>query len=86
MILVERIKAIMDNPEDLSGLPGIIEEVTALERENTENIDKIGKLHELNRKYLSMIPINDSIEEKKEEPEMPTVEDAVGEILEGLNK
>ncbi len=76
----------MDNPEDLSTLPGIIEEVTALEKENAENIDKIGQLHELNRKYLSMIPINDSIEEKEEEPEPVTIEDAVAAIKEGLNK
>ncbi len=85
MSLISRLKAIIENPEDLSDLPRIIEEVTTLETEYNTSLDKIGKLHELNRKYLSMIPINDSIEEPKvEEPEPPSVEDAVQEIINQL--
>lgn len=81
--LRERLQALIDNPDDLSTLPEIISEVGQLETELDEANEKIGKLHELNRKYLAMIPINDGTE-KKEEENTVTVEDAVAEIMKGV--
>lgn len=79
--LRERLQALIDNPDDLSTLPEIISEVGQLETELDEANEKIGKLHELNRKYLAMIPINDGTEKKEEEEKPVTVEDAVKEIM-----
>ena len=72
--LRERLQALIDNPDDLSTLPEIISEVGQLETELDEANEKIGKLHELNRKYLAMIPISDGTR-KKEEEKTGTVED-----------
>ena len=80
--LRERLQALIDNPDDLSTLPEIIAEVGQLEADYEEAIEKIGKLHELNRKYLAMIPISDGTEKKEEEEKPVTVEDAVKEIME----
>lgn len=82
--LRERLQALIDNPDDLSTLPEIISEVGQLETELDEANEKIGKLHELNRKYLAMIPINDGTEKKEEEEKTVTVEDAVAEIMKGV--
>lgn len=79
--LRERLQALIDNPDDLSTLPEIISEVEQLETELDEANEKIGKLHELNRKYLAMIPISDETEKKEEEEKPVTVEDAVKEIM-----
>lgn len=79
--LRERLQALIDNPDDLSTLPEIISEVGQLETELEEANEKIGKLHELNRKYLAMIPISDETEKKEEEEKPVTVEDAVKEIM-----
>lgn len=87
MTLSERLKLILESPEDLSTLPELIKEVETLEEEFASANDKIGELHEINRKYLSMIPIEDETEVKEEEQEIEvTVEDAVQSILEGLEK
>ena len=82
--LRERLQALIDNPDDLSTLPEIINEVGQLETELDDANEKIGKLHELNRKYLGMIPINDGTEKKEEEEKPVTVEDAVKEIMKGV--
>lgn len=82
--LRERLQALIDNPDDLSTLPEIISEVEQLETELDEANEKIGKLHELNRKYLAMIPISDETEKKEEEEKPVTVEDAVAEIMKGV--
>lgn len=78
------LKQILENPEDLAELPGIIEKVGELEKSYDESLENIGRLQEINRKYLKMIPIKDDLEENKtlnEEP--PTLEDAVKKIIEG---
>lgn len=70
-----------DNPEDLSALPQAIEKATAIKKELEDAYDKIGKLQELNKKYLSMIPIKDETEaEPKEEPEV-TLDDVIKSII-----
>ena len=82
MAISERLKNLIDKPDDLSDLPKLVEDAAALETDFTEAESKIGQLHELNRKYLGMIPIKDELEIEKEKPAEPTPDDAVQEILE----
>ncbi len=83
MKLAELLQKIVDDPEDLTELPGIIEKVSALEEDYSIAESKIGKLHELNRKYLKMIPINDETEPEEKKPEPVTTEQAVKAIMKG---
>lgn len=72
-----------DNPEDLSALPQAIEKATAIKKELEDAYDRIGRLQELNKKYLSMIPIKDETEPKpKEEPEV-NLDDVIKSIVKG---
>ena len=65
--LSERIKALIDNPEDLSILPELHQ--LAVESEKTEGDYqvRIDKLQATNRNLLKMIP-QPQAEPKKEEP------------------
>lgn len=65
--LSERIKALIDNPEDLSILPELHQ--IAVESEKTEGDYqvRIDKLQATNRNLLKMIP-QPQAEPKKEEP------------------
>ncbi len=83
--LINKLKAIIDNPDDLSALPKIISDIEVKSEELNEALDHVGRLHELNRKYLKMIPITDELEKKEEEEETVTVDDAVAEIMKGVN-
>ncbi len=82
MTISERLKILIDKPEDLSDLPKLVEDATALEASLSSAETKVGQLHELNRKYLGMIPIKDELEVEKTEPAGPTPAEAVQEILE----
>ncbi len=82
MAISERLKNLIDKPDDLSDLPKLVEDAAALETSLSEAEGKIGQLHELNRKYLGMIPIKDEVETEKTEPKQPTPDEAVQEILE----
>ncbi len=83
--LINKLKAIKDNPDDLTELPNIIIGLEDKSSELDVAQDKIGQLHELNRKYLKMIPIKDELEEPEEvEPEI-TIEDAVASIMKEVN-
>lgn len=72
-----------DNPEDLSALPQAIEKAQLLKKELEDAYDKIGRLQELNKKYLSMIPIKDETEpEVEEEPDI-SLDDVINSIVKG---
>ena len=89
MDIVKALKEILENPDDLSGLPAIIEQMAVVQKELDDTQEKVGKLHELNRKYLGMIPIHDGTETpEKAEAETPavTVEQAVQQIMEDIIK
>ena len=58
--LYERIKALIENSEDLSDLPQIATDVQTLEAELEDRENRIAKLHEINRKYLKMIPVDEA--------------------------
>lgn len=83
MSITELLKKMLNNPDDLTDLPGVIEQVAKLETEHQEALDKVGEMHELNRKYLSMIPIADSLEPEQDEqkPDPITFDDAVNSIM-----
>lgn len=87
MDIVSILQTMIEDPEDLSQLPQVIEGVNSLIGERDSLEESVGKLQEINRKYLSMIPIKDETEEIEEEGEdLPTLEDAINSILEGGNK
>ena len=78
--LYERIKALIENSEDLSDLPNIATDVQTLEAELEDRENRIAKLHEINRKYLKMIPVDEPPAQKEEKEEPPTINDAVEAI------
>jgi DNA repair ATPase RecN len=78
--LYERIKALIENSEDLSDLPQIATDVQTLEAELEDRENRIAKLHEINRKYLKMIPVDEPPAQKEEKEEPPTIDDAVEAI------
>lgn len=78
--LYERIKALIENSEDLSDLPQIATDVQTLEAELEDRENRIAKLHEINRKYLKMIPVDEPPAQKEENEEPPTIDDAVEAI------
>ncbi len=82
--LYERIKALIENSEDLSDLPKIATDVQSLEAELEDRENRIAKLHEINRKYLKMIPVDESPAKKEEKEEPPTIDDAVEAIKQNL--
>lgn len=84
MTVLEMLMAIRDNPEDLTELPNVIEQVTTMQGELDTATEKIGTLHGLNRKYLSMIPVTDNTVPQEQEEKKVTVEDAVSEIMKGV--
>ena len=72
MSLAKALRKIIENPEDLTELPQIIAQVEAQEKEIDDYQTRIVDMRELNKKYLSMVPISDSdpteTDEGKEEP------------------
>lgn len=76
MSLANVLKAIIENPEDLTALPQLVEQVAQLESDIDVYHQKIVDMRELNRKYLSMIPLTgEEPPEPKEEPPV-TLQDA----------
>lgn len=55
--LAQALKQLIDNPDDLTALPGIIEQVSTLENDVDTYQSKIVEMRDLNKKYLSMVPI-----------------------------
>ena len=75
------LSQLRDSPDDLSALPQAIEKATIIKKELEDAYDKIGRLQELNKKYLSMIPIKDETEpEPKEEPDI-SLDDVIKSII-----
>lgn len=86
MSLSKALKKLIDNPDDLTELPAIIEKVTALEGEIDDYQQKIVDMRELNKKYLAMVPLTDedpTETETKEEPPA-TLEDAKNYLIQTL--
>lgn len=76
MSLADALKRIKDNPDDLTELPQIIEQVAAREQEIADYQKRIVEMQELNRKYLAMVPIAGEEPEQVEETKPATLDDA----------
>ena len=79
----DALKNILSNPDDLSALPQLAEQVAALEEAEANYQNRISQLQEVNRKYLQMIPLpNDS--QKTIDPPKPNWQDESKAFLNGL--
>ena len=76
MNLSNALKAIIENPEDLTALPQLVEQVAQLESDMDVYHQKIVDMRELNRKYLSMIPITGEEPPEPKEEAPVTLQDA----------
>lgn len=87
MSLAEALRALQSDPDDLTTLPQIIEQVESLEGEIGGYQERISRLQQVNKEYLNMIPttINET-EKEDEEPEEQevTFEDAQQQLLNAL--
>lgn len=87
--VINALKELQENPEDLSSLPTIIGQ---LEEYNTnhstqeeEYQERIMKLQQANRNLLSQIPIPGAEPKSEEEDNKVTFEDAQQELLKAMN-
>lgn len=84
---IEGLKALIDNPDDLSTLPQII---TQLEEYHTnsvtredQDLERITKLQDANRNLLSQIPISNG-EPDKEKEKTVTFEHAQEQLINAM--
>ena len=84
MSLADELKKFIENPDDLSTLPTLIEQVAAFEKAASENETnyqtRIKNLQDANRSYLAQIPM---VQEQPKTPEqtLPTFEDAKAHLI-----
>ena len=76
------LKALIPTEEgqdiDLSSLPQLIGKVEELEQAEVGYMERIDKLQQMNRNYLSQIPIPGNEQEEEQEEEKPlTAEDGI---------
>ena len=85
MSLSEALKAIIADPEDLTQLPAIIEQVAQLESSELQYQERISKLQNLNKEFLAQIPIaGEDTKSDDQQDEEPTLEDAKAYLVETL--
>ena len=85
MSLSDALKKIIDDPEDLTQLPTIIEKVAQLEASELQYQERISKLQNLNKEFLAQIPIaGEDTKVDDQEEEDPTLEDAKAYLVETL--
>ena len=81
--LSKALQTLIDNPDDLSTLPQLIAHAQELEKQDFAYQERISKLQDINRSYLSQIPIPGN-EPKVVEDEQPSFEDAQQELLKAM--
>lgn len=86
--ILKALQAIIDNPDDVSGLPNVITRLQEIKATHTQAEsdyqDRIMKLQDANRNLLSQIPIHTGEEGKApDEPEV-TFEDAQEQLLNAM--
>ena len=85
MSLADALKALQENPDDLTQLPQLIEQVATLEGEVGSYQERIANLQQINKEYLGMIPVETNVAneeaEKDVEPEEPTFKDAQEQLI-----
>jgi hypothetical protein len=75
--VADALKKLLENSEDLSSLPQLIAQVDKIEGSETDYQQRISQLQEINRNYLSQIPIpGDNPHQQPDTPQEPTLEDA----------
>ena len=85
MSLSDALKKIIADPEDLTQLPTIIERVAQLEASELQYQERISKLQNLNKEFLSQIPIaGEDTKQEDQQDEEPTIEDARNYLIETL--
>ena len=82
--LSEMLRALLDNPDDLSTLPQMIALAEQSESEVDGYLDRIAKLQDVNKSYLAQIPIPSADPQPVEEQKDPTMREAVDYIIESL--
>ena len=84
MSLADELKKLIENPDDLSTLPTLIDQVAAFEKaaseKETNYQTRINNLQDANRSYLAQIPM---VQEQPATPEqtLPTFEDAKAHLF-----
>lgn len=80
--LSKALKAIKENPDDLSTLPQLIARAEELEGQDFNYQERITKLQEYNRNLLSQIPLpGEEAPATEPEDEPVTFEQAQGELF-----
>lgn len=80
--LTDALQAIAANPDDLSQLPHLIAQVSAIEERETEYQTRIKALQDTNFAYLQQIPIAGNEPPKgPEQPAEVTLQDARDTII-----
>lgn len=86
--ILDALKAVLENPDDLSTLPELInkleEHQIAVSTREAEDLERITKLQSANRNLLAQIPISTG-EPEPVEDDKPTFEEAQKELLKALS-
>lgn len=86
--ILEMLKNLVENPEDMSQLPQAISRLEEMRQQQSDiegqYQDRISKLQEANRSLLSQIPINTGNPEPDPEDEKVTFEDAQEQFLNAM--
>lgn len=81
--IAEALKKLIENPDDLTTLPGLIAKVEEIETSEESYQERIGKLQNLNKQYLAQIPIPGEDPPAAAEDE-PSIEDVKSYLIEKL--
>lgn len=84
MSIAKLLEAIISNPDDLTTLPQIIEQVRTLENEVDGYQQRIVEMRELNKKYLAMVPIETEDPTVPEDEAPATLQDAKAYLVDTL--
>lgn len=83
--LSKLLKALIDNPDDLSSLPQLVARAEELEQAEGQYLERIAKLQDINKKYLAQIPVpGEEVTGQEQQDDEPTLEDASKYLVEFL--
>lgn len=82
--IADALRKLIENSDDLSKLPQLVAQVEQLESGEEEYQLRIQKLQEVNKSYLSQIPIPGTESEVPEVEEEPTLDDARSYLIQSL--
>lgn len=86
--ILTALQAIVDNPDDLSGLPNVITSLRELQTEQTTQEtayqERINSLQQANRNFLAQIPTTPNEPPAPPEDDKVTFKDAQQELLNAM--